>query len=502
MPVCIRRGTSLVWWLLCRLRFVVCIAALCALFAGVVVMPATAQAPVEAEPPAPMRTYHLLRYEDDWSFLVDPAQHKDWLDAIKFIPLDGSDGGHYLSLGGEFRQAAERVRSDAWQTAPQVVNTFALQRMQLHLDAHVAARLRFFVQFESGLEEGREPGPRAVDLKRLDFLNAFADLSLRGGEKAITLRMGRQEIMLGSGRLLAVREGPNVRQSFYGARLHVPLGMWQSDWFALRPAADRPGFFDNVPLQTTSFWGGFATRPWKASSRNLVDVYYYGLDRKKATFNRGTGRELRNTLGARIASKDPASSAGRLAIPHFDLEAVYQFGSFKGSEIRAWTAAVELGVILPRLPFTPRVGLRTNVTSGDRHPSSGALGTFNPLFPIGNYFGILADTGPGPLNSRDLHPNVRLFLPHGIAINADWLLWWRQSVEDGVYGVPGNLLIPAGGSRARFVGHRPGIEARWQIDRHAYVQADFGVFFAGPFPRQRGRSGNLNYSSLWLGYKF
>jgi hypothetical protein len=459
------------------------------------------QAPLEPSAPVTARVYHVLRTEEDWSFLADPTARVEWLDRIKYIPWRSGGNSQYLSIGGEYRQTVESVRNDAWNPAEPAWNRFGLERFQLHFDVHADRRLRLFLQLESGLEQGRKNGPRVIDGKRLDFLNAFADLGLNGAAHSIVLRVGRQEIQLGSGRMVAVREGPNVRQSFYGARLSAPLGLWRSEWFALRPAADKPGFFDNVPLQTTSFWGAFATRPWNAGSLNLLDVYYYGLDRKQAVFNRGTGREQRHTIGARIASHDPASTAGRMAILHFDAEAAAQFGSFAGSGIQAWTAASEFGVILPELPFTPRLGLRTNVSSGDGG-SKQNLGTFNPLFPIGNYFGILADTGPGPLNARDLHPNLRLTLPHGVALDADWLFWWRQSLQDGVYGVPGNLLVSAGKSNARFVGHRPGMEARWQIDRHAYLQLDYGVFFAGGFPRQSGRTSNLNYGSLWLGYKF
>lgn len=463
---------------------------------------ARAQAPVEPAAPVPLRTYHALRYEDDWSFLRDAALRSDWLDPIKYHALRKGDPSSFVSLGGEFRQSAEDVHHDVWSTAPPTVKTFALERFQLHADVHLNQRFRFFLQLESGLEEGRDGGPRVIDLKRLDFLNAFTEFPLNNSAKPIELRVGRQEVQFGSGRLVAVREGPNVRQSFYGARLSAPLGSWQTDWFALRPAADKPGFFDNVPLQTTTFAGAFATRPWKSGSRNLIDVYYYSLDRKRVTFNRGTGRELRQTVGARIASRDPAVTAGRVFIPHFDFESAWQFGSFANSGIQAWTLATEIGAILPALPYSPRIGLRSNLASGDRNAGSGSLGTFNPLFPIGNYFGILTDTGPGPLNVQDLHPNLRLFFPHAIAVNADWLFWWRQSTSDGVYGVPGNLQIVAGQSQARFVGHRPGIEVRWQIDRHAYLQADYGVFFAGPFPRQSGHRGNLNYASVWLGYKF
>ena len=132
----------------------------------------------------------------------------------------------------------------------------------------------------------------------------------------------------------------------------------------------------------------------------------------------------------------------------------------------------------PQVSFQPRLGLRADISSGDSDPHRATLQTSNALFPIGNYFSVFNDTGPGPANVRDLHPSVRLRLATRVRIVADWLVWWRQSVQDGLYGVSGDLLA-AGKNSARFVRRRPGIEVVWQIDRHAYVQLDYGVFFAG-----------------------
>jgi hypothetical protein len=459
------------------------------------------QVTVPVPPPTHVpRAYQILRYQEDWSFLRNPADRIDWLDPIKYIPLGEGAAHPYLSIGGEFRNVDERVQNNNWDGTPYPTNQFWLQRFQLHFDTHVNPRLRFFIQFESGLEEGRAGGPRTIDEKRLDFLNAFGDFGIGTSNHPVSLRVGKQELQLGSGRLVAVREGPNVRQGFYGFSLMQNFGKWATDGFAVRPAVDNLGFFDDNPNSATEFWGIFASRPWQ--SRNIWDLYYYGLDRKSATFNEGTAQEVRQTVGSRIASSDPASTAGRVIIPHFDVEGVYQFGSFGSDGIRAWTLASEFGVILPTLKFTPRPGLRADIASGNGELHSQTLHTFNPLFPIGNYFGVLADTGPGAVNFRDLHPNLKLFFPHSVNAEADWLIWWRQSLGDGVYGVPGNLLVPAGRSNARFVGHRPGLEVRWQLDRHAYIQADYGVFFAGPYLRQSGYAKNLNYTSLWIGYKF
>ena len=96
-----------------------------------------------------------------------------------------------------------------------------------------------------------------------------------------------------------------------------------------------------------------------------------------------------------------------------------------------------------------------------------------PSFRSETISASLEETGPGPVNFIDVHPRVQTQLPHGVSISTDLIVQWRENVKDGVYALPGFLLVPSDGSRARFVGYRPGAEVRWQINRHAYLQADW-----------------------------
>jgi hypothetical protein len=106
------------------------------------------------------------------------------------------------------------------------------------------------------------------------------------------------------------------------------------------------------------------------------------------------------------------------------------------------------------------------------------------------------------VNFIDVHPRIQTQLPHAVSVSTDLVVQWRENLHDGVYAVPGFLLVPAGTSRARFVGYRPGVEVKWQIDRHAYLQADYGVFYAGEFLKEASPGRNINYLELWAGYKF
>src|SRR5579859_6430699 len=273
-------------------------------------------AQVQDESPAPARTYNLLRENDDWSFLADPSLRSDFWDPIKYIPL-GCEAC-YVSLGGEIREAFEQVGNDNWGKQ-RYMNAFLLQRYMLQSDWHMGNNFRVFVQLKSGLEDFRAGGPRPIDEKKLDFEAAFLEVGNTHKRNWAVLRVGRQELNYGSGRLVSVREGPNVRQSFDGVKIRSKAGTWNVDAWAVRPDLDKPGFFNNAPDHKTAFWGVYATRPVRRGV--AFDGYYLGIDRKRGTFERGTATELRHSVGARlwrpIATEKPGFD--------FDYEGIMQF---------------------------------------------------------------------------------------------------------------------------------------------------------------------------------
>src|SRR5260221_7516480 len=423
------------------------------------------------ESPAPARIYHLLREDDDWRFLADPAERQEFWDSIKYIRLRRVRNDWFLSIAGEAREVWEQIGNDNWGQQP-FMNAYFNERYMLYFDVHYGKHVRSFVELKSGLNSYRIGGPRPIDEKKLDFQAAFLEVGTGDERNWIKVRAGKQEMEYGSGRLVDVREGPNVRLSFDGFKVKAGVGSWQIDGFAVRPDLDKPGFFANVPNHPVGFWGVYGVRP--LTKTITLDAYYLGLDRKTATFNRGVGHEVRHSIGARLSR--PISERNRGW--DFDYEALWQFGTFGSAHISAWTVASETGYRFPNVPLKPRFRTKADISSGD-DPRTNTLGTFNPLFPKGNYFGVLATAGPGPINFIDFHPRAETTLPHGVTVSVDWIFQWRESLRDGVYSVPGFLIIPAGKSNARFVGHRPGTEVRWQADRHLLVQADYRSFYAG-----------------------
>jgi hypothetical protein len=459
------------------------------LCAAAVALSATALAQ-QATPDGP--AFKTIRYEEDWSSLRAQPSRQHLLDPLKYIPIALCDNC-YLTLGGDIRERYEYARNPSWGLDPPDGNGYLLQRYMLHADLHLGPQFRIFVQLKSGLANGQPDGPRPPDEDQLDFHQAFVETRLwapRDGT-SLNIRAGRQEVNLGSSRVIGIREGPNVRQSFDGARLTLQHARWSIDVLALRPAETNRGIFDDSPNHKQSFWGIYAAGPLRARKANL-DLYYLGLDRKTHRFDQATAREQRHSLGARLSGK-PANW-------DYDTEAIYQFGTFGPARIRAWTAASNTGYTWTHLRLQPRLGLKADVASGDKNPRDQTLGTFNAIYPKGAYFSQ-ADL-LGPYNLMDLHPSLTLRITRTLTLTPDADFFWRHSRQDGIYDTPGNLLTSGKTVPARRIGSHANLALEWKATRNLTLEAHYLHFFPGPYLQQVALNRPVNFLGLWATYKF
>jgi len=435
--------------------------------------------------------YKKVRQDEDWSYLRhNPGRNPDYVDKVKYIPLRNEEGW-YVSLGGDVRERYELLDHPLWGQGQTDTNGYLMQRYLLHADIRLGPRVRVFSQFKSGLINGRNGGPRPTDEDKAEFHQVFVDLGI-GGKNLLSFRAGRQELSFGTSRLVSIREQPNVRQSFDGLRATLNLHRWRIDGFVTKPVETNPGAFDDSPDHTRTFWGLYAVRPWRVLPGGHVDLYYLGIDRKNARFDQVSARETRHSVGTRLW--------GRREAWDYNYEIVYQWGSFGNAGIRAWTVASDDGFTVSHVRFRPRLGLKADVTSGDRDSTNPSLQTFNALFPKGAYFGEIALIGPA--NHVDLQPSIDLRLTKRWTLSPEAGFFWRQSIHDGIYGPAINLLRSAGSSKSRIIGSQLAAQAEWEIDRHFSWTGNYTHFFAGHFLRDTGPSEDVNFFTTWLYYRF
>ena len=440
--------------------------------------------------------YALLRQDEDYGYLRNPACRGDYWDRLKYVRL-GSDTDTFFTLGGEIREWYEGYRNASWGYGPQDTNGYLLQRLSIYSDIHAAPRVRLFVQLTSDIEAGRNGGPRPViDESKLFFEEAFADITLskEPGDKLV-LRLGRQEFELGDGRLVDVREGPNVRETFDGASLNWKTSSWNIDGFALKPVLNGPGVFDAPPDHGSTFWGVYAVHPIPKIKEGNIDLYYLGLARKDAVFEIGSADELRHTVGGRLW--------GRRGGWSYDSEAAFQGGSFGARNIRAWGTGHDTSYTFRSIRLRPQIGASALVASGSHGNSQSDLGTLNPLFPTGYYFGQGGIALLGPSNLMAIGPKIGLQFTKSLSVVADNNVFWRTSLQDGLYGPGVNLLVSGQGNSERYVGIQPSVGAYWNANRHLSVSAAYAHSYVGSFLVNASPQGkDVNYGAVWTTYKF
>ncbi len=436
--------------------------------------------------------YKQLRYDEDWSFLKDKTKRDDYLDRLKYIPLGRENW--FVTIGGEARPFYEYVKGENFGSSPNDKNGWVLERYMLHADFRFGKKVRVFAQVKSGLINTRKGGARGADLDKFDLHQLFFDYKfIAEKNKSLLVRIGRQEISFGSSRLVGTREGPNVRQSFDGVRLSAKIKNWSLDGFAVKPVSTEHGFFDDKATGAQTFGGFYAVSPSGfVTKKGKLDLYYFGLDKKQARFYQGAAREIRQTIGTRIWNSSDALN--------YNFEFAYQFGKFGAGKISAWTAASDTGYTVKNWRFKPRFGVKADRTSGDKNPLDSNLETFNALFPRGAYFGQLSPIGP--YNHTDLHGTLTIHPNEKLAVNFDYINFWRTNIYDGIYNVSGTLLRGGKLSRARFIGRQYAVEGSYKIDSHTSVTMNYSRLDVGEFLRESPPAENTNYFAAWLTYKF
>ena len=447
----------------------------------------TATAEVEQPPPI-----EKLRFDEDYSYLRDmlPASH--WPDCWKYIPMGNSNDG-YLSLGGEIRQRYEYTNNPTFGQDPQDSDRVWFQRYSLFGDLHLNGYLRFFGQLTSALETGRADGPSPVDEDELEWQNAFLDLtSNEWNGRTATARLGRQEIVFGSGRIVDVREGPNVRRTFDGGRGYMIDDRWRVDVVAARPREDRRGIFDDKTNDSQGLWGIYSVLQKPFPYAGNLDLYYLGYENEDSTYVQGTAHEDRHSLGARYWGEKSNWS--------WNWEALYQFGNFGSGDISAWTLATETAYQWSDVHWQPTLKLSVNIASGDDNPVDPDLETFNPIYPRGNYFSEAAVFGPR--NFYNFHTFVYLQPTAAFALTADLNFFWRLKTEDGLYSPSGQIIRGPDGSDAHFAATALSLTAEYTFCRGLVFTAINTFGKPESFLRETGPSNDLNFTELTIQYRF
>jgi hypothetical protein len=457
---------------------------------------------------APAYPYRVLFYENDFRYLDKPdGKPVDCLDNLKRIHLGalcGSCNDNWLlSIGGEERVQIKN-EIDSRLTARD--NDYQLLRSRIYGDLWYRDVFRVFVEFYDARSYNEDLPPQPIDVNKADLLNAFVDVKV--GEvdgHPVYVRVGRQEMLYGSQRLVSPLDWANTRRTFEGAKIFYRSEKFDIDAFYTYPNNVSPSHYD-APNWNEKFAGVFATyRPTKGQS---IDAYYFYLDydlkEPIGLTNGGRYGRDENTFGARYSGdhkRDECSPGSVL----WDFEGAYQFGDYTNRALQSGMATGGLGYAFNKLPMQPQFWAYYDWASGSPNlTGTGTFSTFDQLFPFGHYyFGYLDLVGRA--NIKDLNFQFSAYPAKWITFLTQYHIFRLAQAGDALYSPAPNFVIerrdPTGRAGTN-VGQELDFLLNFQLDRHNSLLLGFSKLFSGDFIKQTGPNVNpelyyLQYTLRW-----
>lgn len=400
--------------------------------------------------------YKPLFFDNNFDYLCDPCYDGCLLgEDLKRLCV-GNHG--VLDIGGEYRL---RFHNEAHMKPflNNVNDNFLLQRLRVYGNYEVSENLRVYGEILHAYSQYETAPPRPIDENYWEIQNAFIDGKLLDTcNGAWFARVGRQELLYGSQRLVSPLDWANIRRRFDGAKVFYRGDAWDIDAFATRPIKKALYEWDSTNLDQ-SFYGVFST--YKKSDWGTIDMYWLGYENNASPFRY-------QTAGSRL-------NGGKHGVL-YDIEAAYQFGEYQQANHNAGFYTIGFGHQFEDLAWKPKFMAYYDWASGDAITGNG----FDQLFPLAHAYLGWMDLF-ARRNIEDF--NFQLTMK---PCDAWTLILWhhifnRQDSNDVPYTV---INAPYPGTTAagsRYLGQEIDFMAKCQMTPHSDIIFGYSHFFTGTY---------------------
>jgi hypothetical protein len=437
-------------------------------------------------------------FEADWRYLDDPNnEDHDYLDFLKRIHI----GDNWMfSTGGEFRFRYNNEH-DARLTGRD--QDYYQERTRVYGDLWYQDRFRVFIEGLDARSQGLQLVPLAIDVDHFpELLNAFVDVKLwQFADGPAYFRVGRQELLYGSQRLISPLDFANTRRTFQGLKTFYRSDCFDLDAFCVQPVIPNPTRFDSVDDKVvfSGLWGTYRPKPTQA-----IDAYVLNLDNANNVSTLGIVRSPINctTFGSRYVG----NYDGRWL---WEAEGMFQTGTIEGlggpklgdRALLTHADVAGIGYCFKDCPTKPQFWLYYEFASGDKN-GTGPDGTFQQLFPFGHYYFGGTDQ-VGRQNINDFNGQFVFYPTNWITCLAQYHILRLDSATDALYNAAGVAIRRDPTGRAGTdVGEVLNLVINFHLDKHQDIFLQCAHLYSGQFIKKTGPPGDLNAVYLQYNYRW
>lgn len=348
-------------------------------------------------------------------------------------------------------------------------NVRQLLRTKVRLVGNPRHDTRVVVEIQDSRVWGSEFNTSDASGDQVDFHMAYAELQEMFG-KPLRLRLGRQELVYGSQRLMGLNAWSNTPRAFDALVLRVGESNWV-DGFTVK--------LEEKGVKDRNFFGLWSNLRL-AEGHNVGPYFLVEHDK-----NGGSQHLLRLTGGARFSGSTTGKTGHLFG---YDLEGALQTGEVGFEDVFDWMGTATVRYHGPSWT-QPELRLGVDVYSGDADPADGDWEAFDNLFATGHgFFGLMdlfrrfpTDTDNGGLmdirlvGEMSASETVRVGLHlHNFTLvedtvgdkslgqEADAVVTWNYNGATE-YHWGGSIFVPGDGMKLRSGGEDPAFKTWMQL---------------------------------------
>ena len=395
----------------------------------------------------------------------------------------------WLQIGGQARGRFDDPRGIGYN--PDVSNGYYVERIRLDIMVRPLAQLRFYVQAQDSRAWGYDNRAVMNSIQNpVDLRQGYVDY-VSNESRGVQMRIGRQEMRLGAGRLVDSPDWSNVSRSYDAARLALFRPGVRVDFIAGSPVLIDQGRFDRHKAGEHLYVSYVSLT--KVVPRGNLQPYLLARTSLNATAEIGKAGDAHlYTAGIRLDGKLPS---------RFDyaVEVAKQWGPWSDDRISAIGGTYSLGWNVRPAGWKPRLTLDAHHASGDNNAKDGRRGTFDQMY-AGNHGSLGATDQFGWKNMRMVKGGLEVIPCKKCKVSTDFREMYLATTQDGLYAGSGACSVLNRNATDRHVGSEADVTVSYQFNRVWSAGVGVGRVFAGAYLVQSSNRGDYTYPYFaWSG---
>jgi hypothetical protein len=362
---------------------------------------------------------------------------------------------------------------------------YYLNRVRLQGTFVPASWMRFVVQSQDSQILGYNTAAVSRFTNTLDLRLGYAEVTVPGAQP-LTLRGGRQDLLVGEGRLVGTPDWGNTNRTYDGVRVSTKTAVGTLDLFAISPVVIALGKVDKWKAGEWMYGGSGSIE--KVVPHTVLEPYAFLRTQQDVLSEAKVPGDARLvTVGSRALIKLRTTVDA-------NADAALQRGDVSGDSAAAWAAHVGVAWTPAAVAMKPRLSAEYNFASGDESPTDGRRGTFDQLYASNhNRYGLIDAVGWRNMHHAggmvEASPGRKVKVGSGVHYFA------LATVADGLYSASGARVLLNRDATSRSIGWETDGWASYTISKELSVAAGLGVLFAGEYLQE-----SSGFDRVWSPY--